>query len=184
MFKYKNYDLSEAIDGLMAWDSGCVDSGIKDDLLKENVGNYLKSLSNKDFRIEIGKLIRELYLTDEMLSQGYGPEDVKEFFTWLSDQFLIDIQFSPVKMLISPVNLHIGSLKQEFKMNGKCGTCGGQLVMPEVWTSIVPPKPQCAICPKPKKRQRANLQDLLALNTPENQHELIDFGPPVGNEII
>lgn len=91
MFKYKNYDLSEAIDGLMAWDSGCVDSGIKDDLLKESVGKYLKSLSDEDFRIEVGTLIRELYLSDKALAQGYGPEDVNVFFGWLSEEFLIDI---------------------------------------------------------------------------------------------
>ncbi len=91
MFKYENYTLRQAIDGLIAWDTGCVDSGIKDDVLKNKVGEYLKSLNGKDFRIEVGKLVREMYLSDEALAKGHGPEDVNIFFGWLSEEFLIDI---------------------------------------------------------------------------------------------
>jgi antitoxin MazE len=34
------------------------------------------------------------------------------------------------------------------------------------------------------RRQRPKLADLLAQCKPENRHETIDFGPPVGRELI
>ncbi len=40
-----------------------------------------------------------------------------------------------------------------------------------------------AIGKKPQQK-RAKLSDLLVKMTPENQHDPIDFGPPVGKEII
>jgi antitoxin MazE len=37
---------------------------------------------------------------------------------------------------------------------------------------------------KPKRRQRRyTLEELVARITPENRHEEIDWGPPVGNEV-
>ncbi|AWM40472.1 hypothetical protein GobsT_10220 [Gemmata obscuriglobus] len=33
-------------------------------------------------------------------------------------------------------------------------------------------------------RRRPSLAKLLALMTDENQHEPVDFGPPVGNEVL
>jgi antitoxin MazE len=34
-----------------------------------------------------------------------------------------------------------------------------------------------------KKKPKYTLEELVAKITPENRHELIDFGPPVGNEV-
>ena len=35
-----------------------------------------------------------------------------------------------------------------------------------------------------KKKPKYTLEELVARITPENRHELIDFGPPVGNEVL
>lgn len=34
-----------------------------------------------------------------------------------------------------------------------------------------------------KKKPKYTLEELVSKITPENRHELIDFGPPVGNEV-
>lgn len=34
-----------------------------------------------------------------------------------------------------------------------------------------------------KKKPKYTLAELVAKITPENRHELIDFGPPMGNEV-
>ena len=39
------------------------------------------------------------------------------------------------------------------------------------------------ICPKKISKFKYNLDDLLAQCTPENKHDLVDFGPDVGKEI-
>ena len=77
--------LYNALDGLSAYDIGCTDSGIKDEGLRQEVINYLESLREDEFRLIISEFIREHYLSDETLKQGYGIKDVKEFIEWLSD---------------------------------------------------------------------------------------------------
>ena len=37
--------------------------------------------------------------------------------------------------------------------------------------------------PKPKRKRKYTLEELLAQVTPENIHPEIDFGPPVGKEV-
>ncbi len=89
-FKQDKWTLNEAIDALMAWDLGCVDSGVKDARLKRSVGEYLKSLDDKEFRFATGEFARK-YLSEEGLSKGYGLEDVRSFIRWLDEEFGIYI---------------------------------------------------------------------------------------------
>lgn len=79
-------EVKDALDGLSAYDLGCSDSGIRDELLRERVKTYLRALSDPDRRKLLGRIMRELFLTDEALAQGYGPEDAKEFGVWLDDE--------------------------------------------------------------------------------------------------
>jgi len=79
-------ELFDALDGLSAYDAGCTDSGIRDELLRRRVFQYLGSLTETEQRLTLGKHIREHYLTDEAMAQGYGPEDVQQFLNWLDDQ--------------------------------------------------------------------------------------------------
>jgi hypothetical protein len=80
-------ELIDSLDGLFAYDSGCTDSGICDNLLKEEVKEELKLLTIR----EISEIIRELYLSDEALKQGYTIEDCKNFIEWLSREMDYDI---------------------------------------------------------------------------------------------
>ncbi|WP_025909345.1 hypothetical protein [Priestia flexa] len=83
--------LFESLDGLFAYDTGCTDSGIKDEQLREEITDYLHSLEDDDFRITLSTYIREYYVSEKAVEQGYGIEDVAEFINWLSDRMGIDL---------------------------------------------------------------------------------------------
>lgn len=80
-------ELKDALDGLHAYDSGCTDSGIKDELLRERVkAEVAKDLGQfGGFGKRISRLARELYLSDEAIEQGHTLESVVEFARWLDD---------------------------------------------------------------------------------------------------
>lgn len=84
---FGNYTLTEALDGLMAYDQGCRSSGIHDEKLRQQVKEYLNGLDDTEFRLTVSKFARS-YLTDEMLDRGYGLEDVVSLNSWL-EEFLI-----------------------------------------------------------------------------------------------
>jgi hypothetical protein len=81
--------LFDALDGLYAHDTGCTDSGIKDELLKEQVKDYLNDLDDNDFRLIMSEFIREQFVSEEAISKGYGIEDVGSFLRWLDDELSI-----------------------------------------------------------------------------------------------
>lgn len=78
--------LKDALDGLYAYDCGSLDSGIRDQGLKAEVGAYLDSLDDRDRMRLLSKIARDLYLSDEAIEQGYGLTDVNLFYDWLVDQ--------------------------------------------------------------------------------------------------
>lgn len=88
-------ELFDAMDGLMAWDNGCVDSGIKDEGLRRRVIAELDTLrhdgrsKNEDyspkFSSAIGRYINRYYLNEEAIAQGYGFADLLEFVSWLRE---------------------------------------------------------------------------------------------------
>ena len=77
--------LKDALDGLHAYDGGCVSSGIHDEMLRQRVKDYLRSLPDPERRKLLGKIGRDLYLSDRALEQGYGMEDAGHFSKWLDD---------------------------------------------------------------------------------------------------
>ena len=79
----KKDKLFDSLDGLCAFDSGCVDSGIKDESLRREVKEYISSLNVDDFRIIMTEFIRKYYVCEEAVEKGYGIEDVKGFIDWL-----------------------------------------------------------------------------------------------------
>jgi hypothetical protein len=83
--------LFESLEGLFAYDTGCVDSGIHDERLRREVINYLHSLSSDDFRLIMTEFIREYFVCEEAVNQGYGIEDVSSFIEWLSEYMEYDI---------------------------------------------------------------------------------------------
>jgi len=70
-----NAELFDALDGLFAYDTGCVDSGIKDERLRQRVKAELKK---NDPRIA-------LFLKAYYLPPDYGEEDVAAFKEWLHE---------------------------------------------------------------------------------------------------
>lgn len=82
---FGGYSLQEALDGLHAYDSGCVDSGISDVALRLECAEYIDRLPTTERRLVLSRIVRDLYLTDEALDQGYGWEDAMEFGMWIDE---------------------------------------------------------------------------------------------------
>ena len=76
-------ELKEAADGLFAYDTGCTDSGIKDDHLKQKVIQLFRDDEKKTGGRKKAWIARELFLTDEAIDEGYGLQDAVEFAHWL-----------------------------------------------------------------------------------------------------
>jgi hypothetical protein len=76
-------ELFDALNGLFAYDTGCTDSGVKDETLRAKVVSYLNSLSEDEFRITLSIFIREAFVSEEAINEGYGIEDVKSFIEWM-----------------------------------------------------------------------------------------------------
>ena len=87
-----NFDkLCQAVDGLYAFDTGCVCSGIHDEDLKQEVHDHLLEIYQKDpkeFEIEITKVSFQLYLTPKSRSYGYAEEDAVEVCEWMRELIL------------------------------------------------------------------------------------------------
>lgn len=77
--------LKDALDGLHAYDTGAVDSGIHDEVLREKVKAYLQSLPSKEHRTLLARLTWDLCLSPASIEHGYGPEDAKEFLVWMDE---------------------------------------------------------------------------------------------------
>jgi len=70
----------DALDGLFAYDSGCVDSGIHDELLRKKVKQELKKRESVE-----QDLLR--FFTERLTpDKGYGISDAKAFISWLDDR--------------------------------------------------------------------------------------------------
>ena len=78
------------LDGMFAYDTGCVDSGIKDEVKRQEI----IKMFHDDPRWAMNKLaiyVLTHFLSDEARQQGYGLEDVQSFFEWLSNYMRFDI---------------------------------------------------------------------------------------------
>lgn len=72
--------------GIFAYDSGMVDSGIKNERRRAEIKAWLEDqcdIHPDRFRVVLARFIREQFLSDEALEQHYGLEDVALFFRWL-----------------------------------------------------------------------------------------------------
>lgn len=83
-------ELSDALDGLYAYDTGGTDSGIHDEALRGRVKAELladaKAASGSTlFGPRVTRLARELFVSDRAIEQGYGLEDLDNFVAWLDE---------------------------------------------------------------------------------------------------
>ncbi len=70
--------LFDSIDGLWAYDTGCTDSGIHDEALRQKVIERLGEPDGMSLLTEFAyKLLR---------SRGYSLADMKELIDWLNDR--------------------------------------------------------------------------------------------------
>ncbi len=83
-FSYGVYDLGMAIDALSAYDSGCTDSGIHDQDMRQAVKDYLESLTDDQYRVAVGRIAAEK-LDESSLWCGYSIEDVVSLHEWLEE---------------------------------------------------------------------------------------------------
>jgi len=88
-------ELRDALDGLYAYDTGSVDSGIHDEALRQRCMIELQSRLGPGEaapRLLLSRMIRDMWLSEEALAQGYGIEDALAFVGWLGDRMGIDVK--------------------------------------------------------------------------------------------
>lgn len=78
----KDKQLFEALEGLYAYDTGCTDSGIKDERLRAEVKRELQ----KDDAMK-----RLTQFARNMMQPPYTLEDCKAFIDWLSEHMDYDV---------------------------------------------------------------------------------------------
>jgi hypothetical protein len=76
-----SYTLHELLDGFFAYDTGCA-CGIKDDVLKNKVKEYLHSLPEFDLHKTIREFLVKYYGGDN----EYDTDDVEAFEDWLTEE--------------------------------------------------------------------------------------------------
>jgi hypothetical protein len=85
-------ELKDALDGLFAYDTGCIDGGIHDVLLKQRVrAEVMKDCrEHQMFSDRLSRIARELYLSDDSIVKGYGLEDIVSFAEWVESELYDD----------------------------------------------------------------------------------------------
>jgi len=78
-------ELMDALDGLHAFDYGCHDSGIHDELLRARVKQELLAKEPKVRRRLLAQHVATSCLSEVALEKGYGLEDAHNFLTWLDE---------------------------------------------------------------------------------------------------
>ena len=78
-------DFKNAVIGLFAYDTGCVDSGIHDPQLRAQCIAWLNALTEDQQRKVLSDLVRECFLEPAALEKGYGWEDAGSFCEWLGE---------------------------------------------------------------------------------------------------
>lgn len=81
-------EFSDGMLGIFAYDTGATDSGIHDEGLRARLKEFLQG---KDEGHWLERLMREAFLSDEALAQGYRAADVAEFVGWLSSEMDCDL---------------------------------------------------------------------------------------------
>lgn len=87
-------ELVRALDGLYAYDSGSGQTGIHDEELRTRCIVALKRHTETadGSRVFFSNLIRDMWLTDDAIAQGYGIEDALQFVDWLDDRMQIHLR--------------------------------------------------------------------------------------------
>ena len=79
--------LWEELDGLYAYDEGDTEISIIDPKLREQVRTQLVAMGDDQLRLFLAVRVRDTFLSDDALEDGFGLEDVVAFADWF-EQFL------------------------------------------------------------------------------------------------
>lgn len=86
-------ELFDALNGLYAYDTGSIDSGIHDEALRARVKRELE-LDARPSQIagdRLARFVRDRMLNEESITAGYGLEDVAGFIRWLGEYMDIEL---------------------------------------------------------------------------------------------
>jgi len=82
-------ELRAALDGLYAYDQGSKDSGIHDEALRARCIAHMRQWPVGEFELmptaEVSRMVRDMWLSDEAIGQGYGIESAFGFTRWLCE---------------------------------------------------------------------------------------------------
>lgn len=88
-------ELRDALDDLYAYDTGSRQSGIHDEALRQRCINAIAAMplqpSELVPRLWLSRLIRDMWLSEVALAQGYGIEDAIKFLRWLEEEMGIPV---------------------------------------------------------------------------------------------
>lgn len=82
-------EIYRALCDSFAFDTGCVHDNCI--LLHNELKEELSNMDEDTLRVTLSNFIRDCFLSDEAISQGYGIEDVKRFIEWLDEAMCIYI---------------------------------------------------------------------------------------------
>lgn len=77
----------DSVDGIRAYDEGCIDSGIHDECLRKEVRAHYESLDHVARGKLILKALRRLAFGEEAAKAGYRIEDAQAILEFISDGF-------------------------------------------------------------------------------------------------
>lgn len=84
-------EMIDAMDGLFACDSGCVDSGVHDVLLKRRLRDALLRRNQDGHSHPSSDEALRSYAMTLLERDGGGIEDVASFIDWLRDEMKVDV---------------------------------------------------------------------------------------------
>lgn len=73
-------ELLDYLDGFMAWDNGCIDSGIKDDIRRKKISIEVLNMTENEFKYLMFDFVA-LYDAGD----GFSAEDWKMATEWLNE---------------------------------------------------------------------------------------------------
>lgn len=81
-------ELTDAIDGLWAWWSGCRSSGVNDEALKARVREAILAEGGM---ARASRLIFGTFFSPKSIGDGYGLKDARSLLTWLEEDMGIEV---------------------------------------------------------------------------------------------
>lgn len=78
-------DAISELEGHYAYDTGAVDSGVRDPARRKELVEVIDAASEDDLRWALSRFIRDAYVSEKGLQQGYGWEDAMDFARWFHD---------------------------------------------------------------------------------------------------